>query len=273
MARLVLTLPEPRASAWVDALRKRGHEARPLAFVTLCSLAGTAQAAALMVGLERFERVVFVSPSAIEAFAEALSGSWPAGVAPAVVGPGSLAALAAHGADRHPELLVPGGPAFDADALLALPELAAPLQGRVLVVRAEGGNPLIERTLAARGAKVEVFEAYRRHSLTPTRQDLHRLAHWLAQPRAPAARILVTTVEAAERLAGVVEEVPSLGILRELDALAIHPRIAARLRALGWKSITPVDPGFEALLAEIESKGEAATNPATRKHRDGSDSD
>lgn len=273
MARVLLTLPEPRASAWASALIGRGHEALPLPFFALRSLAGTARALALMQDLHRFDRVVFVSPGAIDAFAEALSGPWPAGLAPAVVGPGSLAALAAHGADRHPALLIPGGPAFDADALLALPQLAGPLHARVLVVRAEGGNRLIERTLAARGAEVEVLEAYRRQDLEPTRQDLDRLAQWLARCEACPARILVTTVEAAQRLARLSDETPSLRILRELDALAIHPRIVARLRTLGWRSITPVEPGFEALLAEIESKSDAATGSAAREQRDGSDSD
>ena len=273
MARLVLTLPEPRAGVLARALAERGHEALPLAFVALQPLTDAPRAAESMGALARFERVVFVSPTAIEVFVDALPGGWPPGLAPAVVGPGSLAALAARGCDRLPGLLVPAGPAFDADALLALPELAAPLQASILVVRAEGGNPRIERELAARGAQVEVLEAYRRRGLETDPERTDRLARWLSDRHVAPPRLLVTTVEAAERLAELADRALALRALREIDALAIHPRIAERLRALGWKSVTPIEPGLKALLAEIESDRRAAETSAQREHRSGSDSD
>lgn len=273
MARLVLTLPEPRAGVLARALADRGHEALQLAFVALDPLTGEPPAAELLAGLARFDRVVFVSPTAIDVFADALPGDWPAGLAPAVVGPGSLAALAARGFDRHPRLLVPAGPAFDAEALLALPALAAPLGGSILVVRAEGGNPRIERELAARGARVEVFEAYRRRNLQPGPESVDRLARWLSERDVHPARALVTTVEAAERLAELADGSHVLRGLREIDALAIHPRIAERLRAIGWKSVTPIEPGWEALLAAIESERRTAETSVDREHRSGIDSD
>jgi uroporphyrinogen-III synthase len=273
VARLVLTLPEPRAGALARALAERGHEALPFAFVALQALTDAPHAAELMDGLARFDRVVFVSPTAIDVFVDALPGGWPAGLAPAVVGPGSLAALAARGFDRLAGLLVPAGPAFDAEALLALPELAAPLRGSVLVVRAEGGNPRIERELADRGAQVEVFEAYRRSSLPPDPARTDRLARWLSERRASPLRVLVTTVEAADRLAGLADGPRELRGLREIDALTIHPRIAERLRALGWKSVTSIEPGMRALLAEIESDRRTAETAVQREHRSGSDSD
>lgn len=273
MARLVLTLPEPRAATLARALGERGHDALPFAFVALQPLTGSPRAAKLMADLAAFDRAVFVSPTAIEVFADALQGDWPPGLAPAVVGLGSLAALAARGLDRHPGLLVPAGPAFDAEALLALPALAAPLRGSVLVVRAEGGNPRMERELAARGARVEVFEAYRRRRLEPDPGSLGRLASWLSERSVIPARLLVTTVDAAQRLAELADGAASLRGLRELDALAIHPRIAGRLRELGWKSVTPIDPGLDALLAAIESERGAVSSSADREHRSGSDSD
>ncbi|WP_187272174.1 uroporphyrinogen-III synthase [Zeimonas arvi] len=273
MARLVLTLPEPRAASLARVLVERGHEALRFAFVALHPLTGLPGAAALMAALARFDRVVFVSPTAIEVFADALHDGWPSGLAPAVVGPGSLAVLADRGGDRHPGLLVPPGPAYDAEALLALPALAAPLHGRILVVRAEGGNPRIERELAARGARTEVFEAYRRTALQPDRGGIDLLARWLSERETSCVRVLVTTVEAAERLAELAGGPGALGSLRDIDALAIHPRIADRLRTLGWKSVTPIEPGLEALLAAIESDRRVAEAPGQRQHRSGSDSD
>jgi len=273
VARIVLTLPEPRASAWATALRALGHEALVLSFVALRPASSEPSAAALLARAEGFDRVVLVSPTAVEVFADSLPDGWPAGLAPAVVGPGSLAALAARGLDRHPGLLVPPGPEFDADALLALPELAAPLDAAILVVRAQAGNPRLERELAARGARIEVLEAYRRERLEAAPDALARLAGWLAEPAAAWPRLLVTTTDAAERLAELADGSARLAGLRALDALAIHPRIAAKLRETGWRSVATIGPGFDACRAAIESADGATESPAARAQRSGTERD
>jgi uroporphyrinogen-III synthase len=286
VARIVLTLPQPRAGALAALLRERGHEALECAFVQLQPLIGRADEIGLRERLAGADRLIFVSPTAVEVLADALDDDWPAGPIPAVVGPGSLAALAERRGVPAGGVLVPPGPAFDAAALLALPALRAPLGERILVVRAQGGNQMIETELRQRGAEVQAIEAYRRLPLDPCASMLARLAGWLAEGSAglahgsgaEATRLLVTTTDAATELARLADRDVRFSGLRQLQAIAIHPRIAARLRALGWNSVISADPGVESLLRALES-GRDAAYPAgmraagTAVHRSGIESD
>ena len=203
-----------------------------------------------MSDLATFARVIFVSPTAIEVVFDALHAPWPPGAAPAIVGPGSLEALARRGLDKHPGLLMPGGPVFDAAALLATQTFAAPVGARVLVVRAVGGNTGIEEALARRGARVAALEAYRRHDAEPDRKALEVLCAWVTSAAGTEAGILpavvVTTVDAADRLGALADRHAGLRTLRRCRAFAIHPRIAARRVDDGWGEVVPVAPGLEA---------------------------
>lgn len=255
MARIVLTAPQPRARALAEALRTLGHEALEISFTTIESLMTQPAAIATMRGLSRFDRVIFVSPTAIEIVLEALSGPWPQAVAPTVIGPGSLEALSRNGLGAHPALLMPPGPVFDSASLLAGSELRAPLGLRILIVRAQGGNTLIEEELSRRGAQVVALEAYRRHGIEPDREALGILSDWLTGNATDRpATIVVTTIEAADRLGALADGNPALSDLRHNRALAIHPRIEVRLRNDGWSDVAPVAPGLDALRAAIESE-------------------
>ena len=181
MARLVLTAPLPRVHGVAEDLRGEGHEVLELPFAAIEALTGEPAQRAVLAELSNFDLVVFVSPTAIDVFVEALEQGWPEGLRPAVVGPGSLEALGAHGLDTAAGLLMPPGPVFDAAGLLADPALAAPCAMRVLVVRAEGGNQRIEETLSARGAQVTALAAYRRRPLGVRAEARAKLAQWLGQ--------------------------------------------------------------------------------------------
>jgi uroporphyrinogen-III synthase len=258
--RIVLSLPEPRVHGVAQSLQARGHEVLALPFSAVESATGEQPAAAQLAGLARFDRVVFVSPTAIEVVFETLAGmglGWPPAVAPVVVGPGSRDSLARHGLDQHPLLAMPGGPVFDAEALLAMPALATPSSERILLVRAVGGNTRIETELARRGAQVSVLEAYRRKPLVATPAAAEVLARWLRQA-SPLPCLVVTTVDAAERLAALADEDRGLEALRSCPAVTMHPRIADSLRGLGWRDVALVEPGTAALLDKIESADRAA---------------
>ncbi len=106
--------------------------------------------------IAEFDWVVLSSPNGVDRFAEQLrDGRDLAGVRLAVVGPGTQAALAAHGlvADLLPERYVAEG------LLEAFPDPDG--RGRVLVVRAAVGRDVLVDGLAERGWQVELVEAYR----------------------------------------------------------------------------------------------------------------
>lgn len=249
MARLALTAPRPRILALAAALRDDGHEVLELPFTEIESLAGEPAQRVVLADLPGFDLAVFVSPTAIDVFVEALEQGWPDRLRAAIVGPGSLEALAAHGLDTRPGLLMPAGPVFDAAGLLALPALAAPCSMRVLVVRADGGNRQIEQTLAERGARVTALAAYRRQSLAVETQARATLARWSGTDLS----VVVTTVDAARSLGELADGPDGIPSLREARMLAIHPRIAECLRHDGWPRVDLIAPGLAALRGALES--------------------
>src|SRR5690606_11289333 len=119
MARIVLTLPRPRIGPFAEIPREHGHEALELPFLALEPLVGASDGDSLRARLADCDWVVFVSPTAVEVVADAIDARWPTGPAVAIVGPGSLAALASRGATAGRRVLMPTGPVFDAAALLA----------------------------------------------------------------------------------------------------------------------------------------------------------
>ena len=269
MARIVLTLPRPRIGPFAEALRVHRHDVLECPFLALEAQVGAADGDRLRASLATFDWIVFVSPTAVEVLADALDGRWPVGPAMAVVGPGSRAALEVRGATNGRRVLMPAGPDFDAAALLATDAMQSPAGRRIFIVRARGGNRAIEHELARRGAAVQVLEAYDRRTCQPDAATLDRLADWIAAAdrvghggsqagKGLSPRLVVTTTDAAQALAALADREPRLRGLRRLDALAIHPRIAARLHELGWKSAISIAPGVEALLRALESTQDAA---------------
>jgi uroporphyrinogen-III synthase len=198
------------------------------------------------------EWLVATSPAAVRfAFAEpvpkaALARPW---FAP---GAGTAAALLRHGvADvRHAR---DGG---DSDALLALPELQHVAGRRIGLLTAPGGRDLIEPTLAQRGAHVARADLYVREALVPAGARLARLA------RLPSrTALLVSSAEALEALWTALDAGQRERMRRRL-AIASSPRLAARLRALGFVQVRVADGARPvALLAALGRHAGAKSVP------------
>ena len=192
MARVVLTQPWPRVGALQQRLRELGHE--PLALPTSRIVDLTADRAVrdVVARLADFDWIVLVSPAAIGAAARLPDAHWPAATGIAVIGPGSLQALLDSGLPVEPgRVLLPAGPRFDAQALIATAPLRAAQGLRILVLRGEGGNDRWIEQLRARGAIVETCALYRREPIEPPR-DRARLpagdARSAARPRCSCSR-------------------------------------------------------------------------------------
>jgi uncharacterized protein HemX/uroporphyrinogen-III synthase len=185
--------------------------------------------------LEDFDLAVFVSPSAVECAFERIRS---AGVPVAAVGGGTRRALQALGAR---EVLAPEKGA-DSEALLSLPELHEVAGKRILIVRGEGGRELLADTLAARGARTEYLECYRRV-----------LPHADAGPLTAAwdrGEIDALTVSSSASLDNLVT---LLGVPR-LAARPIfvnHARVAEHAREVGIPELIVAGPGDEEITEAL----------------------
>lgn len=225
--RILVTRPRELAGGLAALIRAAGGEPVLYPAIEIRDPQDPAAARALLARLPEFELAVFASPSAVRKAMElAPRGPWPR---VAAVGVGTRRALEERG---FREVIAPAGRA-DSEALLELPEMAR--WESVLLLRGAGGRELLGETLAARGARVEVAECYRR-----------------VRPGAPppAGRldaICANSSEALENLAAL------LGTERmQRSAIFVsHPRVAARAAELGLQEPVLAGPGDAAMLAAL----------------------
>lgn len=193
---------------------------------------------------------IFVSPNAVEQFfAQAPQGaSWPAQTLAATVGPGSAAALLAHGVPPEQVRQPPAdAPSFDSEQLW--PQLSGEdWQGRLaLVLRGEGGREWLAERLREQGAEVRQLAVYQRGGPQLTADELALLDAALAQPSDYV--LLFSSAEAAQHLAALRPDAD----WSRAQALATHARIAETLRGLGFAQARLVKPDAAAIAAAVRS--------------------
>jgi uroporphyrinogen-III synthase len=225
--RILVTRPLELARGLAELIAHAGGEALIYPAIEILDPRDPQSARALLARASEFDLAVFVSPSAVRKALELHAGPWPARLA--AVGEGTRLALEERGMR---DIIAPEGRA-DSEALLALPELQR-MQGlRVLIVRGEGGRELLGETLAARGARVEIAECYRR-----------------APPSAPPppGALDAACVSSAEALDNLVAAV-GRERLRALPVLVPHARVEQHARELGLELPVLAGPRDAQMLA------------------------
>ena len=148
--RVWLTRTRPGADRQAQILRAAGHEPLVCPALTIAEEPGCAPRGP-------FSDVVFLSEHAVRLGVPRLATEpWFAGARTYAVG----AATAGHLAEAGIRADVPED--ASSEGLLALPEFADARGRAVLIVCGAGGRDLLEKALAARGARVEKLVVYRR---------------------------------------------------------------------------------------------------------------
>jgi uroporphyrinogen-III synthase len=249
---VVLTRPRQEAERWAERLRARGLQPLLLPLVAIEAPKDLQPLRAAAADLVRYAAVMFVSANAVQGFfsvAARFEGprAWAPGLATrdalraAGVPPERIDSPAAHAQQ------------FDSESLWR--EVGEQLQPgqRLLLVRggdSEGrsqGRDWLAQQLSVRGVAVDTVVAY-----------VRQLPSWRADEQAAARRAagdgslwLFSSSEAAGNLAHLLPGQSWTGA----RALATHPRIAQAVRALGFGNVRESRPGFDDVVASIESVG------------------
>ncbi len=227
--RIVVTRPRELAGGLAALIAQAGGEALLFPAIEIREPEDPAPARALLGRLQEFDLAVFVSPSAVRKALELTAGrAWPR---VAAVGEGTKRELERRG---FRGVIAPSGQA-DSEALLALPEMAQIAGARVLVLRGAGGRELLGETLAARGAKVEYAECYRR--VRPETLPL--------EGRIDA--VCVSSGEALTNLAALLGRER----LEHTPVFVSHPRVVARAADLGLRRPVLAGPGDAEMIARV----------------------
>jgi len=214
---------------------------RPLPFPALEILPAEENGPAHRLLTEGRDLMIFVSPNAVR-FGCALA--WEGGLRAkrfGVVGRATAAALAGSGYTID---LIPDG-RYDSEGLLALSDLQHMGGQEVVIVRGEGGRPLLADTLRARGAKVEYAEVYRR--ARPNKDVAPLLQAW----HGSVDLVTVTSIEVLENLVAMLGA-EGWPLLRRTPLMVISERMREAADRQGFEKIL-LAPGAddETLLAAI----------------------
>jgi len=221
---VLVTRAAHQASGLTGLIEANGGRAIP--FPALAIGPSPDRAAALDLLCQSWDLTIFISPNAVRHAAELLAGAKLRTQHIAAVGKATAQCLRDVG---WPADLVPAG-SFDSEGLLALPELKQMRDRQVLIVRGEGGRPLLGDSLGARGAKVGYAEVYRR--LRPATDPAPLLDRW----HSDVDIVTATSAEVLDNLVAMLGA-PGWPLLRETPLLVISERMAARATELGFAQI------------------------------------
>ncbi|MBS1160839.1 MAG: uroporphyrinogen-III synthase [Proteobacteria bacterium] len=242
---IVVTRPRAQAAPLAEAIMAAGGRALLFPLLEIAPAADPGELQQAVSRLADYALAVFISPNAVDHALPAIlaAGRWPLALRPAALGPGTVKALAAHGVGG---CLLPNR-RFDSEALLELPELAAPQVGgrRVAIFRGDGGRELLADTLRARGALVDCVTCYRRGG--PPGDSAPLLDAWRA------GRLDALTVSSSEGLRHLLAMLDGEGraFLYDTPLFVPHARIAENARALGLDKIILTDAADAGIIAGL----------------------
>jgi uroporphyrinogen III methyltransferase/synthase len=276
---VIVTRPAGDAMPLIDLLREQGREVIAFPVLGIEPVDDATRLSETMARLSDYRLVVFVSPNAIRHAIAHLRGPWPRDVTIAVMGPGSIAALGALGITAPDVRIVsPADGAgvqgdasdaaaslrrYDSEALLAALDrtlaLHAGFDGRVLIVRGNGGRAWFADRLRERGIAADEVESYRRVKPDPDAASTIALRRLFREDR--EAIFVVTSSEGLTNLIAMVEGVleadgsPGHAVrdwVLGCPLVAPHARIAEKARRMGFSKAVLAEPGDAGIAATIE---------------------
>jgi uroporphyrinogen-III synthase len=210
-----------------------------------------AEARQLLLALDNFQHLIFVSSNAVRLGMQWIENYWPqlpAGQYWYTVGEASARELEGYGL----KVLRPGQ-GMTSEELLALPSLQSIAGDKVLIVKGEGGRDTLRKTLAARGARVELLSAYRR--LCPAMAAGELAA---AIQASDCQAVLLSSGEGLHNMVSLLSDKE----LQQLQALAVivpGARVAAMAREAGFQRVIQAanasDEAMTAACSELLHSG------------------
>ncbi|MDP5009208.1 MAG: uroporphyrinogen-III synthase [Glaciimonas sp.] len=263
---IVVTRPQAQAAKLAQQVAACGREAVIFPLLEIHALSDEADGATLtllrstIAQLDCYAMVVFVSPNAIHAAFQYIA-VWPSTIAIGIVGEGSRIALAEYGVTIENAIIYSplDMTKSDSEGLLQTLDLENLRGQRVLIVRGEGGRPLLFDSLHAAGADVSAVVAYHRVRPKMTEALKKQLRHLLDTENV----WVVTSSEALRNLIEMVKQLENTvdhhdGVANDVvkiqrkKIMVSHVRIAETAHQCGFSDVTLTGSGDERLLDALQ---------------------
>ncbi|MCB1842132.1 MAG: uroporphyrinogen-III synthase [Halioglobus sp.] len=200
----------------------------------------------LLLELDRYQHVIFVSANAVREGLACIEDYWPQlpiGVHWYAVGEATARLLAAHGINAHTP-----GERMTSEGLLALPLLTGVAGQRVLIVKGEGGRDTLRETLSQRGAQVDELACYTRRCPPLAPGALPRLLR-----QDGVAIVLISSGEGLCNFAELLSPSETTNF-SHLRLIVPSERVAEMARAAGFDNIETAENASDgAMLRALEN--------------------
>lgn len=164
---LLLTRPQQQAEKWAQQLQALGAQLTITPMLEISPLTEETETQAItdtLLQLDQYQKAIFVSQNAIDIGIEWIDRYWPqlpSGLDFFAIGHSSARLLAKKLNALDTAVTAPSH-AMNSEALIALPQLHAIQDEKILIFRGQGGRTYLGKSLEARGALVDYCELYQR---------------------------------------------------------------------------------------------------------------
>lgn len=238
---IAITRPAGQATHLSELILAEGGQPILFPLIAIAPLADYSTFEQALAELKHYDWAIFISSNAVQnAMPRLLDrlGSIPKNLRFAAIGPMTTAELAKFGVT---DTLTPQG-RFDSESLLALPEMQAVTNKKVMIFRGSGGREVLADTLKARGALVDFAECYRRVNPQLDAGDLPVL--WQNKQ---LHAVVITSSEAMRHLLDIADDGKAAWI-QNVRLCVNHARVAELPHQRGLKVAIAQAPGDEAML-------------------------
>lgn len=238
---IAITRPAGQATHLSELILAEGGQPILFPLIAIAPLADYSTFEQALAELKHYDWAIFISSNAVQnAMPRLLDrlGSIPKNLRFAAIGPMTAAELAKFGVT---DTLTPQG-RFDSESLLALPEMQAVTNKKVMIFRGSGGREVLADTLKARGALVDFAECYRRVNPQIDAGDLPVL--WQNKQ---LHAVVITSSEAMRHLLDIADDGKAAWI-QNVTLCVNHQRIAELPLRLGLHVAIAAAPRDEAML-------------------------
>ncbi|MEA3290895.1 MAG: uroporphyrinogen-III synthase [Pseudomonadota bacterium] len=235
---VLVTRPAGQAAGLAACIEELGGQAVLFPAIEIQPPRDPAALRILPRALEHSDIAIFVSANAADAACARLAEAdetIPDSCLVAAVGAATARRLAACGVEVD---LIPTGD-HTSESLLELPELQLLIDAGVVILRGDGGRPLLADTLRERGANVTCLDCYRRG--LPAADPAPLIDRWRAGGVDIVTATSVATVDNLLTLLGEAGRALALG----LPIVAISERVAGHCFELGWRGSINIAEGAD----------------------------
>jgi uroporphyrinogen-III synthase len=239
---IAITRPIDQAKKLSALIEQAGGTPILFPLIAITPLKDYSQFEAVISDIASYDLAIFISSNAVQnSMPRIAKRGIPPSLKFAAIGPVTASELQSFSAKK---VLTPKD-RFDSESLLALPEMQAIKNKKIMIIRGVGGREVVAETLISRGAQVSFAECYQR---TNPQTNCDLLAQLYTDKKLHA--IVVTSSEAMRHLLDLAGDADWL---RNVTLFVNHARIAELPLNMGLKVQIADAPGDDAMLKTITS--------------------